>query len=224
MTDYKDPNFKDPDFKDPNCKISEQQTPAAKRPADENSASEDKDFLPTYLAKLGREEKIKAVKNAGIIYLPVKSMKFALLCICVPYHGYEIWWLYKNFVCQKERQGNMLSPLWRVNLPLLYLRKLFEAMREEGKLYGLADQLPVEKIVLYWVLLFCCSFFPFPYGLLGDFSFAPFIFVNEYLIKLNGVANPDLKLDTRYTFANYLVIIVGGAYFAFHLYLNIAFR
>ena len=197
--DFKDPDFKDPDFKDPDYKISEQQTPAA--------------------ARLGREEEIKAVET-GIIYLPVGSMKFTLMCLCVPFHGYEIWWLYKNFVCQKERDGKILSPLWRLNLPLLYLRKLLEAMRDEGKPYGLDKELPIEKIILYWCMLAVCLVFPPPWSVLGIFSFVPFIFVNEYLIKLNQSANPDLKLDVKITPGNYLVIVLGGAYFALNLFLN----
>jgi hypothetical protein len=196
--------------------------PADQKSADKISSevNDDKDFATNYLARLNHEKKIEDLKNKGIIYMPVGSMKFTLLCLCVPFHGYEIWWLYRNFVCQKERDGNMLSPMWRVNLPLLYLRKLLEAMRKEGVLYGLDQELPVGKIVLYWVLLICCMLFPPPFGILGVFSFTPFIFVNEYLLKLNRVANPDLKLDEQITPANFLVIIVGGAYFALNIYLN----
>jgi hypothetical protein len=166
------------------------------------------------------EQQTPAAKNAGIIYLPVGPMKFTLMCLCVPFHGYEIWWLYKNFVCQKERGGKILSPLWRLNLPLLYLRKLLEAMRDEGKPYGIDKELPIEKIILYWCMLAVCLVFPPPASALGIFSFAPFIFVNKYLIKLNQAANPDLELDVKFTPANYLVIVIGGAYFAVNVYLN----
>jgi hypothetical protein len=215
MTEYQDPNYKDPNYK-----ISEEQTPAAESSATKNLASEDKDFAPNDRARLGGEEKINAVKNGGIIYLPVGPMKFILMCLCVPYHGYEIWWLYKNFVCQKERGGKIASPLWRLNLPLLYLRKLLEAMRDEGKPYGLDKELPIEKIMLYWCMLAVCLVFPAPASALGIFSFAPFIFVNKYLIKLNQAANPDQELNVKITPTNYLVIIAGGAYFAVNLYLN----
>jgi hypothetical protein len=131
------------------------------------------------------EQQTPATENAGIIYLPVGPMKFTLMCLCVPFHAYEIWWLYKNFVCQKERGGKISSPLWRLNLPLLYLRKLLEAMRDEGKPYGLDKELPIEKIILYWCMLAVCLVFPPPASALGIFSFAPFIVVNQYLIKLN---------------------------------------
>jgi len=162
--------------------------------------------------------------DGKIIYLPVGPTKFALLCMCVPFHGYEIWWLYKNFVCQKERSGKHSSPLWRVNMPILYLRKLLEGMREEGKPYGLSDQLPVEKIVFYWVMLLLCLLFPPPYSIIGTFSFAPFIVVNDYLVKLNKAANPDVKLDTSFSISDYLVIIIGGAYFFLNIYLNTFFH
>jgi len=183
----------------------------------QSQSQTDADFTRDYLARLGDEQKIKQQKNAGLIYLPVGSLKFALLCVCMPFQAYLIWWLYRNFQIQVEREGKKFSPLWRINMILLYLRKLLEAMRSEGKLYGLTEALPVEKIVLYWVLLFCCSFFPAPYGLLGTFSFVPFIFVNEYLIKLNSVANPDLRIDNKYSFGDLLVIIFGGAFFAFNI-------
>ena len=225
MSDYQDPDCKDPDLKVPDCKISEQQTPAAKSQANQNLASEDKDLSPNPLARLDREEKIEAVKNAGIIYFPVGSTKFILMCLCVPFHGYEIWWLYKNFVCQKERGGKILSPLWRINLPLLYLRSLLEAMRDEGKPYGLDKELPIEKIILYWVMLILSLLcFPPPWSALGIFSFAPFIFVNKYLIKLNQLANPDLKPDIKFTLANYLVIAVGSAYLAVDIYVKYFMR
>jgi hypothetical protein len=166
------------------------------------------------------EQQTPATENAGIIYLPVGPMKFTLMCLCVPFHAYEIWWLYKNFVCQKERGGKISSPLWRLNLPLLYLRKLLEAMRDEGKPYGLDKELPIEKIILYWCMLAVCLVFPPPASALGIFSFAPFIVVNQYLIKLNQAANPDLELDVKFTPTNYLVIVIGGAYFAVNVYLN----
>ena len=95
-------------------------------------ANTEQDFATSYLARLNHEKHIADLKNKGIIYMPVGSMKFTLMCLCVPFHLYEFWWLYRNFVCQKERDGHMLSPMWRVNLPLLYLRKLLEAMRKEG--------------------------------------------------------------------------------------------
>jgi hypothetical protein len=202
MAEYKDPNFKEIDLKVPEDTISEQQLPAAK-----NQISQD----------TGIEEPIK---NAGIIYFPVGSTKFILMCLCIPFHAYEIWWLYKNFVCQKERGGKIKSPLWRINLPLLYLRKLLEAMRDEGKPFGLENELPIEKIILYWVMLILCLFFPPPLSALGIFSFLPFIAVNKYLIKLNQAANPDLQLDVKFTASNYFALVVGGAYFALDLYVK----
>jgi hypothetical protein len=202
MADYKNPDFKDPDLKVPDCKISEQQTPATTSQANQNLASE-------------------AVKNAGIIYFPVGTKKFIVMCLCIPFHGYEIWWLYKNFVRQKERGGKIRSPLWRINLPFLYLRNLLEAMRDEGKPFDLNSELPIEKIILYWVMLiFCWLCFPPPWSILGIFSFVPFIFVNKYLIKLNQLANPDLKVDDKLRPFDFLVILVGGAYFAVDLYVK----
>jgi hypothetical protein len=218
MTNYSDPENKD-NYKNPPVELGNAALSAAPNLSANNSESEE--FLKTYMERLGREQKIAKVKNTGIIYLPVGSMKFTLMCLCVPFHGYEVWWLYKNFVCQKDRNGNMLSPMWRLNLPFLYMRKLLEAMRDEGKLYGLENELPIEKIILYWLILALCLVFPPPASILGTFSFAPFIFVNEYLIKLNKAANPDLKLNVNFTPSNYLVIIVGGAYFAINLYLNL---
>lgn len=225
MTDYLDPHFKDPDLKVPNCENSEQQTPAAKSQANQNLSSEDKDLTAKHLASMDREEKIEVGKNAEVIYFPVGPTKFILLCLCVPFHGYEIWWLYKNFVCQKERGGKILSPLWRINLPLLYLRSLLEAMRDEGKPYGIDKELPIEKIILYWVMLILCLLcFPPPWSALGIISFVPFIFVNKYLIKLNKLANPDLKPDIKFALADYVVIVVGGVYLAVDIYVKYFMR
>ena len=106
------------------------------------------------------------------------------MCLCVPFHGYEIWWLYKNFVCQKERDGKSLPALWRINLPLFYLRSLLEAMREEGKPYAIDKELPIEKVILYWAMLIVSLLcFPPPYSALGIVSFAPFLWVNAYSIN-----------------------------------------
>ena len=192
----------------------------APRSASLNAPESDKEFLTGYMTKLAREQQIIKMRNKGIIYMPVGTMKFTLMCMCVPFHGYEFWWIYKNLVCQKERKGDLLSPMWRLNMLLLYLRSLLKGMQEEGVIYGLDKTLPIEKVILYWILLALCMLFPPPASIFGVFSFAPFIYVNDYLIKLNRVANPDLKLNEGFTLSNYLVIIVGGAWFALNMYLN----
>jgi hypothetical protein len=211
----------------PEPEDSQKQRPPYQDPAHPESvnvspaqADGDQNFGVDYLARLNHQKKIADQKNAGVIYHPVAPMKFTLLCICMPFHAYEIWWLYRQFVNQKDRQEKGLSPLWRVNIPLFYVRPLLNAMRDEGKLYGLEQNLPVEKIVLYWVLLIGCMLFPPPWGMLGTFTFAPFIFVNDYLIKLNKIANPDLALDTKYSVSDFIVIICGGAFFAFNVALS----
>jgi hypothetical protein len=221
MAEYQNPDFKDPDLKVPDCKFSEQQTPATSSQAIQNLASEENESTPHQIVGLEPEEKTQPTKNAGIIYYPVGTKKFVIMCVCIPFHGYEFWWLYKNFVCQKERGGKILSPLWRINLPFLYLRHLLEAMRDEGKPFDLDKELPIEKIILYWVMLIVAWLaFPPPWSVLGIFSFVPFIFVNKYLIKVNKLANPDLKLNDKLRPFDFLVILVGGAYLAVDLYVK----
>jgi len=228
--DPQNPKFKDPAQRESvnvsagtneNQNQLQSQNQGLNQNQNQNQDQSDADFTRDYLAKLGVEQKIKQQKNAGLIYLPVGSLKFALLCVCMPFQAYLIFWIYRNLKIQVEREGRKFSPLWRIHMILLYLRKLLEAMRSEGKLYGLTEALPVEKIVLYWVLLACCGLFPAPYGILGAFSFVPFVFVNEYLIKLNKVANPDLPIDDKYSLGDFLVIICGGAFFAFNICISL---
>jgi len=218
-SDPQNPKFKDP-AKQESINVSAGNSQNQNQSPGQTSGQSEAEFTRDYMARLEHEQKIVKQKNAGIIYQPVAPIKFTLLCICMPFHAYEIWWLYRQFVNQKERQEKGLSPLWRVNIPLFYVRPLLKAMRDEGKLYGIAEDLPVEKIVLYWVLLIGCMLFPPPWGILGIFTFAPFIYVNDYLLKLNRIANPDLQLDTKYSLADFIVIICGGAYFALNIYLT----
>jgi hypothetical protein len=182
------------------------------------ASPKDDEFLSNYLAKLSVEQRIAKERNKGIIYEPVGSIKFVLLCFCVPLHAYEIWWIYCNLVYQQKRNNDKSSPIWRVNMLLFYIRGLLNAMKDEGKLYGIENELAVEKIILYWCMLFLCSIFPPPAAILGMFSFAPLIYVNEYLIKLNKVANPDLPINSKITFSNWLIIIAGAGLFVFNTF------
>jgi hypothetical protein len=146
------------------------------------------------------------------LFFAVGILKMAVLS-ATTLGAYELYWIYKNWQLVKERELPGIMPFWRAFFGFFWIYPLLSLMRTgERALPGAVESgtLKAGPLAMAWVLLTLTWRLPDPLGLISFSSFLPLLLVQSHVNRLNAAAAPGHDPNTRFTWANWIWVVLGG--------------
>jgi hypothetical protein len=142
----------------------------------------------------------------------VSLLKLGVLSVTT-FGLYDLYWMYQNWKLVKEREGQNLMPFWRAFFAVIWIYPLLKRIRETlvaHKTIAHEDDLAAGMFAIAWILIYFLYKLPDPFWCLSSLSFIALIPVQSKVNEMNSVAAPNHPLNSRFTWANWLWIILGG--------------
>jgi hypothetical protein len=142
-------------------------------------------------------------------FFPVSVLKLVLLSGCT-FGLYELYWFYKNWQYIKEREGLDIRPFWRVFFGYFFCYQFFSKVRDYDRPELELSFLPAGPLTAGWILVTMLWRLPEPYWLLSNFAVVFLIPVQTRVNHVNNTVAPGHDRNSRLTWANWLVLVLGG--------------
>ena len=159
-----------------------------------------------------KSDKVTADKTEAMFY-GVGVSKFIVLSV-LTWGLFDFYWFYKNFALYKKKIDDDSIPLARAIFSPIFAYYLFIAvnMRLEGK--GYKKLLPAGSLaVAYFLLNLGGRFLPEALATLTSFLiFIPLLGANKQINLLNLDDNPNYFPDSKYTWVNWVFIVIGSIF------------
>jgi len=142
-------------------------------------------------------------------YFAVGIVKLAVLSV-VSLGFYELYWFYQQWKHECDRTGDRLNPVARAVFAPLFAYSLF--VRVEKQLVGdeFEDLSSAGFMAFAFFALTAAGHLPDPYWLVGLLAFLPLLPVQVAINRLNGRRAPEAPRNTRFTRANFALIVLGS--------------
>lgn len=123
---------------------------------------------------------------------------------------YEVYWCYKQWQAERQREHADLSPFWRAFFAPLWGFSLFPRIQGRAAKHGVTTSWSPTALALCFLLLNAAWRLPDPYWLVSIFSFVPLLFVQQSVNALNAAIAPEADRNDRYSGKNVFIIVVGA--------------
>ena len=143
-------------------------------------------------------------------FFPVSVLKLVLLSGCT-FGLYELYWFYKHWQYIKEREGLDIRPFWRAFFGYFFCYRFFEKVRDYDSPALELSFLPAGPLTAGWILVTILWRLPEPYWLLSNFAVVFLIPVQMRVNHVNNTVAPGHDRNTRFTWVNWLGLVLGGA-------------
>lgn len=155
----------------------------------------------------------RAPRTASLPFFPVSITKLVLMS-CFTLGIYEAYWIYRNWQHIRDREGLRISPFWRAFVPFFYCYPIFRRVRDFPS--DAADRaLPAGPLALGWIVTSPLAWLPDPYGWLCFVaSILCLVPVQHAANRINRAEQPDHDPNSRFTIANLVGMLLGGALIA----------
>jgi hypothetical protein len=155
----------------------------------------------------------RAPRAASLPFFPVSITKLVLVSFFT-LGVYEAYWIYRNWQHIRDREGLRISPFWRAFVPFFYCYPIFRRVRDFTS--DAADRaLPAGPLALGWIVTSPLAWLPDPYGWLCFVaSILCLVPVQHAANRINRGEQPDHDPNSRFTIANLLGMLLGGALIA----------
>jgi len=123
---------------------------------------------------------------------------------------YQLYWLYRHWNLIRARDRSDIMPFWRAFFGVFFVYQLFKRMNEDGKTYGVSEEMAAGPLATAFILLQFTSRLPDPWWLMYLAS-APVIGIAQhYANKVNLAAAPGHERNENYSGWNWVGIVLGG--------------
>ena len=156
----------------------------------------------------------EALAKSGIEpppFFPTSILKLVLLSIC-SFGIYELYWFYKQWKYVKEREGIDIHPFWRAFFGFFFCHAFFEKVRNYDHPALELSSLPAGLLTAGWILLTLAWRLPDPYWLIDNLAVLFLIPVQLRVNQINTVVAPGHDRNTRFTWLNWLTVILGAGF------------
>lgn len=141
-------------------------------------------------------------------YFAVSASKFVVMSLA-SFGIYGLYWLYENWVLEREHTGEDLSPLWRTFFSVVWIYSLLRRIRETATAAQVPSHWTAGVTTAAYLLITCALFLPDPYQVLSLLVVVPLVPVQRTVNRLNPVLAPAAPKNDTYTGMNVLLIVVG---------------
>ena len=127
----------------------------------------------------------------------------------VTFGVYDVYWIYKQWRCERARTGENLSPFWRTFFGPFFAFSLFRRINQAAEETG-TGTIAHQGYALAYLAFFITVRMPDPYWIISLFAFVPLIPVQSAATRINEALAPGSPLNNRYTLPNVAMIVIGG--------------
>lgn len=146
------------------------------------------------------------------LFYGVSTKKFVVLSIFT-WGLYPLYWFFKNFSKYEKRYQEGSIPFLRAIFSPLFAYSLFTVINAELENRGSRKRLAAGPLALAYFLLNAASrFLPEPYALVSLLVFIPLLGANSSINTLNLEEYSAYVPDSRFTWINWLFLLIGGAF------------
>ena len=161
-----------------------------------------------------REEQREAYRQRP--YYGVGIAKFAVLALCT-FGLYLVWWCYEQWIRERDREEEDLSPFWRTFFAIVWIFGLVGRIRATAHRHGVVATWSPTAVGVTVIVLNLAARLPPPYWLVSLLSFIAFIPVQETINRLNAQTTSTEAENRRLTGWSLGVAVVGGGLLALAL-------
>jgi hypothetical protein len=135
---------------------------------------------------------------------------------------YQLFWFWKNWRLFAPRASTKQFPKLQTLFAYFYVWPLFKQIRKDGQEHGMTRPMPAGLLAVFWIILELIGRSKRAPIALSLLSVVPLAVVQSYINELNEKAMPDAPLNSRFTKANWILCIIGGAILAIAIYAEIS--
>lgn len=145
-------------------------------------------------------------------FFTASPVKLALLSVAT-WNLYMLYWFYMNFRAIRARESSAIMPFWRAFFSPFWSYACFRRQGEAspaGLRRGTAMALSAGYFAM--AIVSALPLIPDPYWMISLGEFAFLYLPNRWARQANLAADPSLEENARFTTANWIWIVLGGAF------------
>jgi hypothetical protein len=150
------------------------------------------------------------------LFFTVSPLKFAVMSL-VTLGFYELYWLYKNWKIINDSRNLSLKPFWRAFFAYFYIYPLLDLIRKSGNEHGYPSTLKAGPLAAAWIIISLTWKLPDPLSFISMFAFIALLPVVQDIVRLTKATNPEAEINSKFSVANWVGIVIGGVVFVFGL-------
>lgn len=149
-------------------------------------------------------------------FFPTSILKLVLMSVC-SFGLYELYWFYQQWRYVKEREEQGIHPFWRAFFTYFFCYRLFKKVRDYDQPALALSNLPAGLLATGWIVVTLMWRLPDPFWLVSYVAVVFLIPVQLRVNHINRVVAPDHDPNTRFNWANWLTLLLGGTLFILSL-------
>lgn len=159
-------------------------------------------------------ELVQEKEEVGALFYGVSSLKLTVMSVFT-FGLYNFYWFYKNFAACKRRYTDNSMPLLRAIFSPIFSYSLFTLVNAEMDNVDIKKKLPAGPLAIaYFLFNLSGRVLPGIYSLISILTFLPLVGVNNDINRLNFKLSEKYQPDSKFTLANWLVLLLGIAFLA----------
>jgi hypothetical protein len=139
----------------------------------------------------------------------VSITKLAMMSICT-FGFYELYWTYKQWEAERDREREALSPVWRTIFAPLWAFSLFPRVQALATRHGISANWSAIGLAVGFLILQAVWRLPAPWNLLSLVSVLPLLVVQRTINRLNKAVAPKAPRNDQFSGSNVVIMVVGG--------------
>jgi hypothetical protein len=153
-----------------------------------------------------------AAVGEGRFFL-VSRTKFLVMCIAT-FGLYELYWFYKQWRYTKLRSGSDIWPIARAIFAIFFTHALLRNVQMAAAETSVTPRFNLQASAWGFIVLTLLQRLPDPFWLVALLAFVPLVPVQDTINEIEGKSAHNVDLNSRFSVANGLVLLVGLLFWA----------
>jgi hypothetical protein len=154
-------------------------------------------------------------------FFSVSLLKLAVLSL-VTFALYDVYWAWQNWraIQARDPRHKHILPFWRGFFGFIWIYPLLREVRTMQEATGLPKEktIPAGPLAVAWIGLTLLYKLPGGWFFLSFLSIIPLLAMQSHINRLNSVVAPHAPVNSRFTWANWIWIVVGIIWLALAIY------
>jgi hypothetical protein len=154
-------------------------------------------------------------------YFSVSLLKFGVLST-LTFGLYDLYWAWQNWKLIKERAEPKIMPFWRAFFGFIWIYPLLRNVRDTLTSTQPAGEkptpFPAGVLSIAWIVLTLLYKLPGVFFFLSLTSVIPLLIAQSRINQLNAALAPQAPVNSRFTWANWIWIVIGAIWLALAIY------
>lgn len=149
------------------------------------------------------------VVAAETAFFNVGTLKLALMCVST-FNTYALYWLYKNWVAERERSRESIVPWARAFFAVLFIYSLARRVYERVLELGLAPHTQPGALAVLFIGLCMSGNLPDPFWLLSMFAGLALVPLQTEMARVNAAEGNPVGPEARFSVVNIVWLTIAA--------------